>query len=64
MKRRQFVQSISSASALSAMGLISGCASGVGDKGPKVVVVGGGMGVQPLPSTSACGQITEFRLRW
>ena len=44
MKRRQFVQSISSASALSAMGLISGCASGVGDKGPKVVVVGGGYG--------------------
>lgn len=44
MKRRQFVQSISSASALSAMGLISGCASGIGDKGPKVVVVGGGYG--------------------
>ena len=44
MKRRQFVQSISSASALSAMGFVSGCATGIGDKGPKVVVVGGGYG--------------------
>ena len=44
MKRRQFVQTVSSASALSAMGFVSGCATGIGDKGPKVVVVGGGYG--------------------
>ena len=44
MKRRQFIQSASATSALSAMGLMSGCASIGGANGPKVVVVGGGYG--------------------
>lgn len=44
MKRRQFVKTVSSASALSAMGFVSGCATGIGARGPKVVVVGGGYG--------------------
>jgi hypothetical protein len=64
MKRRQFVQSISSASALSAMGLIVGARVALATRGPKSSSSVGAMGVQPLPSTSACGQITEFRLRW
>ncbi len=38
MQRRHFLQT---GSALSAMGLVSGCAT-VGGKGPKVVVIGGG----------------------
>ncbi|MEI6660496.1 MAG: FAD/NAD(P)-binding oxidoreductase [Comamonadaceae bacterium] len=44
MKRRQFVQTVSSASVLGAMGFVSGCATGSGDKGPKVVIIGGGYG--------------------
>jgi NADPH-dependent 2,4-dienoyl-CoA reductase/sulfur reductase-like enzyme len=44
MKRRQFIQTASATSALGAMGLMSGCATVGGAKGPKVVVVGGGYG--------------------
>lgn len=44
MKRRQFVQTMGAGSALGGFGLLSGCASGGGARGPKVVVVGGGYG--------------------
>ncbi len=44
MKRRQFVQSLGAGSAVGALGLVSGCATSGGQKGPKVVVVGGGFG--------------------
>lgn len=42
MKRRQFVQGVSVAGSLGALGLISGCASA--GSGTRVVVVGGGYG--------------------
>ncbi len=44
MRRRQFVQSLGAGSAVGALGLVSGCASMDGQKGPRVVVVGGGFG--------------------
>ena len=44
MKRRQFVQTVGTASSLGALGLMSGCASTGSGKGPKVVVIGGGYG--------------------
>ncbi|WP_029461489.1 NAD(P)/FAD-dependent oxidoreductase [Serpentinimonas barnesii] len=45
MKRRQFVQTLSAASALGTAGLLSGCASGPAGAGAAhVVVVGGGYG--------------------
>ncbi len=47
MKRRQFVGSLSAASAVSALGslgLLSACATSGGGNGPKVVVIGGGFG--------------------
>jgi sulfide dehydrogenase [flavocytochrome c] flavoprotein subunit len=43
MKRRQFIQTASTASALGSLGWVSGCATTAGS-GPKVVVVGGGYG--------------------
>ena len=45
MKRRQFVQTLSAASALGTVGLLSGCATGTAGAGAAhVVVVGGGYG--------------------
>jgi len=45
MKRRQFVQTLSAASALGTVGLLSGCATGPAGAGAAhVVVVGGGYG--------------------
>jgi NADPH-dependent 2,4-dienoyl-CoA reductase/sulfur reductase-like enzyme len=44
MKRRQFIQTTSSVSAIGSLSLLSGCASVSGGNGPKVVVVGGGYG--------------------
>lgn len=44
MDRRQFIRAGSVASAVSALGLASGCASVGGSAGGKVVVVGGGYG--------------------
>ena len=44
MKRRQILQAVGAGSALGVMGLVSGCASTGSNKGPKVVIVGGGYG--------------------
>jgi len=44
MKRRQFIQTASTGTALGALGLTAGCASIGNGNGPKVVVVGGGYG--------------------
>jgi len=45
MKRRQFVQTLSAASAIGTVGLLSGCATGTAGAGAAhVVVVGGGYG--------------------
>ncbi|HSO46016.1 MAG TPA: FAD/NAD(P)-binding oxidoreductase [Rhodoferax sp.] len=47
MLRRQFVRTLGAGSALGALGslgMLSGCATSGGGKGPKVVVVGGGFG--------------------
>jgi len=43
MKRRQFVQTLGSGSAVAGLGLLGGCA-GMGGSGANVVVVGGGYG--------------------
>jgi NADPH-dependent 2,4-dienoyl-CoA reductase/sulfur reductase-like enzyme len=44
MKRRQFIQTASTGTALGALGFTAGCASIGNGNGPKVVVVGGGYG--------------------
>ena len=44
MKRRQIVRAVGAGSVLSALGLVTGCASTGSGSGPKVVVVGGGYG--------------------
>ncbi|MEO5670159.1 MAG: FCSD flavin-binding domain-containing protein [Ramlibacter sp.] len=43
MKRRQFVQAAGAGAALGSAALVAGCA-GMGARGPKVVVIGGGYG--------------------
>jgi len=44
MQRRELIQSAALGTVLGAAGLSAGCANTVGQKGPKVVVVGGGYG--------------------
>ena len=44
MDRRQLIQTASVGAAVASSGLLGGCASTAGGKGPKVVVIGGGYG--------------------